>query len=180
MKSVAIRISQINLGLMNVSALEVATALLGGAILMTCVLDFALGSRSPLTRIKLERTPAIESTSPYIFTSTSASSAAPSPGTSSDVWDTPETPIHRDAKRIKNEVLTPLTPPTPYGGSAEEASVLDKLIKSATRGDDEQEGRQKIEIEDEDDFQPKKLIRNLTKVLQARELRKHNVSFDMD
>ncbi|CAO2654510.1 Nn.00g112430.m01.CDS01 [Neocucurbitaria sp. VM-36] len=135
-----------------------------------------LESKSLLTGARIDYFHNPDTRSPLVLPSASAISPASSPGTSNDVWDSPETPIHQNAKRIKQEVLTPLTPPTPYSGSAGQASMseaseslLAKFLNRTIAGEGKSNIKEAVEeaYDEGGNFQSKKLIRNLTKELQV-------------
>ena len=132
-----------------------------------------------------------ELAAPSMSSPTESASAPSSPGAGSDIWDSPETPSNKTVGESAIEVFTPLTPPTTYQVSVEHTSitkahgslltdnaVISDEIKALIpyAGDDEDE--QRAGIQDEGYFKPKKLIRNLTKELQARKSRYHDPNLE--
>lgn len=107
------------------------------------------------------------------------SSAPTSPGGASDIWDSPQTPPSRAAKRAAVGYLTPCTPPTIYSVSVGHRSSSG----SAQSIDAKPTTFQKIEAQyaqlsgvktelkeliiEEDLFKPRKLFRGFTNDLQA-------------
>jgi hypothetical protein len=115
-----------------------------------------------------------ESETPLILSPTGTASTASTPDASSHVWDTPQSTHQLNAKS-QDFVLTPLTPPTTCDRPAKRISIhaiehvaaTETLTTSNVKlsGEDDR----CIEKSQDEDyfFKPKKLIRNLTKELQA-------------
>lgn len=108
-------------------------------------------------------------------------SSTSSPGVSNDTWDSPETPSHHPVAGSRIETQTPLTPPTTSNLSAKRgfipsppSSPLTFLTKQTTTARKVLAcmpglAGAKDGLTELDDFKPKKLIRSLTKELQASE-----------
>lgn len=112
-------------------------------------------------------------------------SAASSPGLSEEVWNRLETPSYQPVTRSKLEPQTPLTPPSTYKDvSNKDASIfMSPLSRLPPHLSDQRKKKEKMKalmsrgevktermwVANEDYFQSKKLIRNLTKELKANE-----------
>jgi hypothetical protein len=107
-----------------------------------------------------------------------ASSTASSPANVWNVFDSPDTPTHQLSGSM-TEAFTPCTPPTIYSMVEEDGSLwrsenLLPLTKKEMLGPAMDES--KADDNDEGYFHPKKLIRNMTKELQASKLHISNSS----
>jgi hypothetical protein len=136
-----------------------------------------------LPSLKREDTPEysirLDPGSPVLLSPTDSVSSASSPGAENDLWGTPETPLLRPGRTPTTEVLTPLTPLTTYDEDNEQSPIPKATKSLRTRGirravaTDTVASRtasvdiEKEDLEADDYFQPKKVVRNLTKELRA-------------
>ena len=93
-----------------------------------------------------------------------------SPAGSNEIWDLPETPCSQSGKASPSRMLTPLTPPTPSGPLGKShITPVSKLSRGI--GVSPMSRLQLFDKKDtlpqDDQFQPKKLFRNLTLELEA-------------
>lgn len=117
-----------------------------------------------------------------LLSPTETVSTASSPGLSDKDWDILETPSYRPVTKSKFEPQTPLTPPSTYKDVyKEDTSIFVSRLSFSPPLADQRMETGKMEVlmshaevktggmwvANEDYFQPKKLIRNLTKELQA-------------
>jgi hypothetical protein len=114
---------------------------------------------------------------PLVLSPTGTASTASSPGAINYDWDTPESTDHYRKTTSGDLVSTPLTPPTTCERPAKKR-LMNTIKHVATTGitttsniSPSEEADEDVErLQDEDYFfKPKKLIRNLTKELQASE-----------
>lgn len=128
------------------------------------------------------------SRSPLVLSPTETASAASSPGTTNNIWDSPKTPSRQPVRELKSEVLTPLTPFIPLSTQdvSKEQTVVPKLPESpltkvvkSTRSFDKEtnsiaysdgaKDEPSEATQDEGCHPQKKLFRNLIKEFQASE-----------
>jgi hypothetical protein len=123
--------------------------------------------------------------SPLILSPTQSISATSSPISWDDIMYSPGTPVAHFGRATTDELLTPATPPTPTTPDRLlDQSPVSRVIKSlrvrspksVVKADmlalhDAALVEKKVEdLRTDEKFRPKKLIRNLTKELQARKL----------
>jgi hypothetical protein len=117
--------------------------------------------------------------SPPVLSPADSNSTASSPGNTSNIWVSPETPCRQSDRKIKIEALTPLTPPTTYSVTAKQKIIFTPLqslvntntifqkIEARIARSSDQNVEEDIAGHGEDEFAPKKLIRGLTAEFQA-------------
>lgn len=104
------------------------------------------------------------------LTPPTTASLSSTPGSVNDTWDEPKTPCSSSSRALTNNFLTCFTPPTSLSRSLGSDSAAKIAVFEAsdtqTIFDRASSSENKTKLDDED-FQPKKLFRNLTQELKA-------------
>lgn len=131
--------------------------------------------------------PVIKSETPLLLSPTGTASTASSPGIGNDVWDSPLPSSRHLGQYRSNVALTPLTPPSADGASPDSTPAPKARKAVSVKSVEEGAARNAVAtlhakycaktdlpvdttLEEDYFFKPQKLIRNLTKELQASEL----------
>jgi hypothetical protein len=135
----------------------------------------------------IEDHPDIKSESPLLLSPSGTSSTAPSPGTGSSIWDSPLPSSHHLSQSYSHGASTPLTPPSSDGASPDSTPAPKARKAILVKTVEEGKARDAVAtlnanyraktilsvdatLDDDCEFKPQKLIRNLTKELLASEL----------